>query len=76
MIKHETRHKFFRLDLRMKYNFVFFHLTDPAPTPKKDDPKKQKSTWTNQIAKQWKKIQPGSSTMPAPSYPEGGSIGN
>ena len=76
MIKHETRHKFFRLDLRMKYNFVFFHLTDPAPTPKKDDPKKQKSTWTNQIAKQWKKIQPGSSNMPAPSYPEGGSIGN
>ena len=55
---------------------MFFHLSDPAPTPKKDDPKKQKSTWTNQIAKQWKKIQPGSSNMPAPSYPEGGSIGN
>ena len=60
----------------MECDFVFCLLTDPAPTPKKDDPKKQKSTWTNQIAKQWKKIQPGSSNMPAPSYPEGGSIGN
>ena len=61
---------------KMKSYFVFSHLTDPAPTPKNDDPQKQKSTWKDQIAKKWKKIQPSSSNMQPPSYPEGGSIGN
>ena len=52
-----------------------FHiLVDHAPVTREKDAKEKKK-WTVQIAKQWKKMQPGSSNMQAPSYPEGGSIG-
>ena len=49
-------------------------MTDQGPITKEKD-KEPKKKWTVQIAKQWKKMQPGSSNMPTPSYPEGGSIG-
>ena len=58
-----------------KYLFLLIlFLTDQAPITKEKD-KEPKKKWTVQIAKQWKKMQPGSSNMPTPSYPEGGSIG-
>ena len=52
----------------------FLLLLDQAPVTKEKD-KEPKKKWTVQIAKQWKKMQPGSSNMTTPSYPEGGSIG-
>ena len=60
------------------YNITYLSynlFTDQAPVTKEKDAKESKKKWTVQIAKQWKKMQPGSSNMPAPSYPEGGSIG-
>ena len=47
---------------------------DPTPVTKDKDAK-DKKTWKVQMKKQWKKMQPGSSNMQAPLYPEGGSIG-
>ena len=52
----------------MHHNF----FVDPTPVTKDKDNKK---TWKVQMKKQWKKMQPGSSNMQAPLYPEGGSIG-
>ena len=45
------------------------------PTPVTKETKDSKKTWKVQMKKQWKKMQPGSSNMQAPLYPEGGSIG-
>ena len=53
----------------------FAIFTDQAPVTKEKDAKESKKTWKVQMKKQWKKMQPGSSNMQAPSYPEGGSIG-